>query len=47
MDNKTFKCREDIPLRDRWATEDLYAGPPRICMPAMNCGRRSWSGWFR
>ena len=25
MDNKTFKCREDIPLKDRWATEDLYA----------------------
>ena len=25
MENKTFKCREDIPLRDRWATEDLYA----------------------
>ena len=25
MDNKTFKCREDIPLQDRWATEDLYA----------------------
>ena len=25
MENKTFKCREDIPLCDRWATEDLYA----------------------
>jgi oligoendopeptidase F len=25
MDNKTFKSREDIPLQDRWATEDLYA----------------------
>ena len=25
MDNRTFKNREDIPLRDRWATEDLYA----------------------
>ncbi len=25
MDNKTFKSREDIPLKDRWATEDLYA----------------------
>ena len=25
MENKTFKCREDIPLQDRWATEDLYA----------------------
>ena len=25
MDNRTFKNREDIPLKDRWATEDLYA----------------------
>ena len=25
MENKTFKCREDIPQADRWATEDLYA----------------------
>ena len=25
MDNKTFKNRQDIPLKDRWATEDLYA----------------------
>ena len=25
MDNRTFEKREDIPLKDRWATEDLYA----------------------
>ena len=25
MESKTFNNREDIPLRDRWATEDLYA----------------------
>ena len=25
MDKRTFKNREEIPLRDRWATEDLYA----------------------
>ena len=25
MDSKTFNSREDIPLKDRWATEDLYA----------------------
>ncbi len=25
MDNKTFASRADIPLQDRWATEDLYA----------------------
>ena len=25
MDNKTFQNRQDIPLKDRWATEDLYA----------------------
>ena len=25
MDNKTFHSRKDIPLQDRWATEDLYA----------------------
>ena len=25
MDSKTFKNRNDIPLKDRWATEDLYA----------------------
>ena len=25
MENKTFQNRNDIPLRDRWATEDLYA----------------------
>ena len=25
MDNRTFKNREEIPLQDRWATEDLYA----------------------
>ena len=25
MDKRTFKNREEIPLKDRWATEDLYA----------------------
>ena len=25
MDKKTFTNRNDIPLKDRWATEDLYA----------------------
>ena len=25
MDKRTFKNREEIPLRDRWATDDLYA----------------------
>ena len=25
MDNRTYQKREDIPLKDRWATEDLYA----------------------
>ena len=25
MDNRTYQSREDIPLKDRWATEDLYA----------------------
>ena len=25
MDKRTFKNREEIPLQDRWATEDLYA----------------------
>ena len=25
MDNRTYQNREDIPLKDRWATEDLYA----------------------
>ena len=25
MDSKTFQNRNEIPLRDRWATEDLYA----------------------
>ena len=25
MDKRTFKNRNEIPLRDRWATEDLYA----------------------
>ena len=25
MDKRTFASREEIPLKDRWATEDLYA----------------------